>query len=49
LKVSFGSILTAIGHSEQLSVLIAAFMFAMIVMIYFVELIGRFIHKHPAF
>jgi predicted tellurium resistance membrane protein TerC len=44
---SFDSILTAIGLSNQLPVMITAIIISMIVMIYFVEIISRFISKHP--
>ena len=44
---SFDSILTAIGLSKQLPIMITAVIIAMIVMIYFVEIISRFINKHP--
>jgi predicted tellurium resistance membrane protein TerC len=44
---SFDSILTAIGLSNQLIIMIAAIIISMIVMIYFVEIISRFISKHP--
>jgi predicted tellurium resistance membrane protein TerC len=44
---SFDSILTAIGLSKQLAIMITAVVIAMIVMIYFVEIISRFINKHP--
>jgi len=46
---SFDSILTAIGLSKHLPVMIAAVVIAMIAMIYFVEIISRFIKKHPTF
>lgn len=46
---SFDSILTAIGLSKQLPIMIAAIIVAMIAMIYFVEIISRFIKKHPTF
>ncbi|PIF05146.1 MAG: hypothetical protein CSA36_08255 [Draconibacterium sp.] len=46
---SFDSILTAIGLSNHLPVMIAAVVIAMIAMIYFVEIISRFIKKHPTF
>ncbi len=46
---SFDSILTAIGLSDQLPIMIAAIIIAMIAMIYFVEIISRFIKKHPTF
>jgi predicted tellurium resistance membrane protein TerC len=46
---SFDSILTAIGLSDQLAIMITAIVIAMIVMIYFVEIISRFISKHPTF
>jgi len=46
---SFDSILTAIGLSNQLAIMIAAIVIAMIAMIYFVEIISRFIKKHPTF
>lgn len=46
---SFDSILTAIGLSKQLPVMITAVIIAMIAMIYFVEIISRFIKKHPTF
>lgn len=46
---SFDSILTAIGLSKQLPIMITAIIIAMIVMIYFVEIISRFINKHPTF
>ena len=44
---SFDSILTAIGLSKQLGIMITAVVISMIVMIYFVEIISRFINKHP--
>ena len=44
---SFDSILTAIGLSNQLIIMIAAIIISMIVMIYCVEIISRFISKHP--
>ena len=46
---SFDSILTAIGLSNQLAIMITAIVIAMIAMIYFVEIISRFIKKHPTF
>jgi len=46
---SFDSILTAIGLSNQLAIMITAIVIAMIVMIYFVEIISGFINKHPTF
>lgn len=46
---SFDSILTAIGLSNQLPIMITAIIISMIVMIYFVEIISRFINKHPTF
>jgi predicted tellurium resistance membrane protein TerC len=46
---SFDSILTAIGLSKELPIMITAIIIAMIVMIYFVEIISRFINKHPTF
>lgn len=46
---SFDSILTAIGLSNHLTIMIAAIVIAMIVMIYFVEIISNFIKKHPTF
>ena len=44
---SFDSILTAVGLSKHLEIMITAVVLAMIVMIYFVEMISRFIKKHP--
>ena len=44
---SFDSILTAVGLSKHLEIMITAVVIAMIVMIYFVEMISRFIKKHP--
>jgi predicted tellurium resistance membrane protein TerC len=44
---SFDSILTAVGLSNHLTIMITAVIIAMIVMIYFVEMISRFIKKHP--
>jgi len=44
---SFDSILTAIGLSNQLMIMITGIIISMIVMIYFVEIISRFINKHP--
>lgn len=44
---SFDSILTAVGLSKHLPIMITAVIIAMIVMIYFVEIISRFINKHP--
>lgn len=44
---SFDSILTAIGLSNQLIVMIAAVIISMIVMIYFSGYISTFINRHP--
>lgn len=44
---SFDSILTAIGLSNQLPIMIAAVVISMIVMIYFSGYISTFINKHP--
>lgn len=44
---SFDSILTAIGLSKQLLVMILAVVIAMIVMISFAGVISRFINEHP--
>lgn len=44
---SFDSILTAVGLSNQLLIMITAVVISMIVMIYFVEIISLFINKHP--
>jgi len=44
---SFDSILTAIGLSNHLPVMIAAVIISMIVMIYFSGYISDFINKHP--
>lgn len=44
---SFDSILTAVGLSNHLAIMITAVIISMIVMIYFVEIISRFINKHP--
>lgn len=44
---SFDSILTAIGLSNQLAIMIAAVVISMIVMIYFSGFISAFINKHP--
>jgi predicted tellurium resistance membrane protein TerC len=46
---SFDSILTAIGLSKHLPIMITAVILSMIVMIYFVEIISNFIKKHPTF
>lgn len=46
---SFDSILTAIGLSKQLAIMITAVIIAMAAMIWFVEIISRFIKKHPTF
>ncbi|MBT3383065.1 MAG: TerC family protein [Prolixibacteraceae bacterium] len=46
---SFDSILTAIGLSNRLAIMITAIVIAMIAMIYFVEIISRFIKQHPTF
>ena len=46
---SFDSILTAIGLSNRLAIMITALVIAMIAMIYFVEIISRFIKQHPTF
>ncbi len=46
---SFDSILTAIGLSKQLAIMITAVVIAMVAMIWFVEIISRFIKKHPTF
>ncbi len=44
---SFDSILTAIGLSNQLPIMIAAVIISMIVMIYFSGFISNFINRHP--
>jgi predicted tellurium resistance membrane protein TerC len=44
---SFDSILTAIGLSNQLGIMIAAVVISMIVMIYFSGYISTFINRHP--
>lgn len=44
---SFDSILTAIGLSNQLPIMIAAVVISMIVMIYFSGFISNFINRHP--
>jgi predicted tellurium resistance membrane protein TerC len=44
---SFDSILTAIGLSKQLIIMILAVIIAMIVMITFAGVISRFINEHP--
>lgn len=44
---SFDSILTAIGLSNQLGIMIAAVIISMIVMIYFSGFISNFINRHP--
>ncbi len=44
---SFDSILTAIGLSEQLAVMIVAIIIAMVVMMLFAGRISKFIKKHP--
>lgn len=44
---SFDSILTAIGLSNQLGIMIAAVIISMIVMIYFSGYISNFINRHP--
>ena len=44
---SFDSILTAIGLSNQLGIMIAAVVISMIVMIYFSGFISNFINRHP--
>jgi len=46
---SFDSILTAIGLSNHLEIMITAVIIAMVAMIFFVEIISRFIKKHPTF
>jgi len=44
---SFDSILTAIGLSNQLPIMIAAVIISMVVMIYFSGFISNFINRHP--
>jgi len=44
---SFDSILTAIGLSNQLPIMISAVVISMIVMIYFSGFISNFINRHP--
>ena len=44
---SFGSILTAVGMSDDLPVMIAAVIIAIIVMMIFAERISKFINNHP--
>ncbi|HUX54989.1 MAG TPA: TerC family protein [Williamwhitmania sp.] len=44
---SFDSILTAIGLSNQLAIMITAVVISMVIMIYFSGFISAFINKHP--
>src|SRR5438128_2747295 len=44
---SIDSVVTAVGMAEQLPVMIAAVVFAMIVMLVASEPVGRFIETHP--
>ncbi len=46
---SFDSILTAIGLTEHVIIMIIAVILAMIVMMTFAGIISNFIHKHPTF
>lgn len=46
---SFDSILTAVGLTEHVVVMIIAVVLAMIVMLLFAQIISDFIHKHPTF
>ena len=46
---SFDSILTAVGLTEHVIVMIIAVVLAMIVMMLFAGIISDFIHKHPTF
>jgi predicted tellurium resistance membrane protein TerC len=46
---SFDSILTAVGLTEHVIVMIIAVVLAMIVMLLFAQIISDFIHKHPTF
>ena len=47
LVFSFDSILTAIGLSKQIEIMVAAVIVAILVMMIFAGAIGRFINKHP--
>ena len=44
---SFDSILTAVGLTPHLSIMILAVIFSLFVMIFFADKIGKFIAKHP--
>jgi predicted tellurium resistance membrane protein TerC len=44
---SLDSVITAVGMSNQIPVMIAAVIFAMLVMLLFVNQIGAFVEKHP--
>lgn len=48
LIFSFDSILTAIGMTEHVSLMITAIIISMIIMLWFAGPISRFIEKHPA-
>lgn len=44
---SFDSILTAVGLSEHLIIMIAAVIFSIIIMLIFVEKVSHFVNNHP--
>ncbi len=46
---SFDSILTAVGLTEHVVIMIIAVILAMLVMMIFAAIISNFIHKHPTF
>ncbi|HTH48133.1 MAG TPA: TerC family protein [Candidatus Limnocylindria bacterium] len=48
LVFSLDSVITAVGMANQLGVMIAAVVLAMIVMLVFVEHISRFVERHPS-
>ena len=44
---SLDSVITAVGMSNQIPIMVAAVVIAMIVMLIFVDQIGRFVEKNP--
>lgn len=44
---SLDSVITAVGMSRSLGVMVAAIMAAVLVMLFFSDVVGEFVHRHP--
>lgn len=45
---SLDSVITAVGLVDEISIMVAAVLLSVIVMLYFAKSIGEFIHRHPS-